>query len=86
MNESKNYGKVETDNIMKPSLKKDWVNVKAAWPGFDDVVHELDAEPPTKADHLHRRPEGLGEGGVEEAEAKTILQIADGVNEGGIPG
>ena len=48
-------------------------------------MHELDAEPPAEADHLDRRPERLGEGGVEEAEAQAVLQIADGVNEGRIP-
>ena len=48
-------------------------------------MHELDAEPPAEADHLDRRPERLGEGGVEEAEAQAVLQIADGINEGWIP-
>ena len=54
-------------------------------PGFDDVVHELDAEPPAEADHLDRCPERLGKGGVEEAETQAVLQIADGINEGRIP-
>ena len=48
-------------------------------------MHELDAEPPAEADHLDGCPERLGEGGVEEAEAQAVLQIADGVNEGRIP-
>jgi hypothetical protein len=27
----------------------------------------------------------FGEGGVEEAEAETVLQVSDGINECGIP-
>ena len=52
--------------------------------GLNHVVKKLDCEPPTERDHFHGRPRVLGEGGVEETEAETILQVTDGVNEGGI--
>ena len=48
--------------------------------GFDDVMHELYAQPSTQGDHFHGCLARLGEGGVEEAKAETILQISNGIN------
>lgn len=49
--------------------------------GLDDKVHELGGESPAEGGHLHGGLLGLGEGGVEEAETETVLQVPDGVNE-----
>ena len=44
-------------------------------------MHELDTESSAEGDHLDWSLAGLWESGVEEAEAKTILKIANGINE-----
>ena len=48
-------------------------------------MHKLDAEPPTEGYHLHGGLCVLGEGGVEETEAETVLKVSDGVNKRRIP-
>ena len=48
-------------------------------------MHKLNAEPPTEGYHLHRGLCVLGEGGVEETEAETVLKVSDGVNKRRIP-
>jgi hypothetical protein len=54
-------------------------------PGFDDVMHELNAEPSAEGDHLHRGFSSLRERGVEETETKTILKISNGVDKCRVP-
>ena len=50
-------------------------------PGLDDVVHELDGEPPAEVDHFSGRARVLGEGGVEGAKAEAVLEVAYRVHE-----
>ena len=47
--------------------------------GLYHIVHELCGEPLAQRGHLHRGLLGLGEGRVKETQAKTVLQISDGI-------
>ena len=47
--------------------------------GLDHIMHELRDESSTERGHLHGGLVGLGEGGVEETQAETILQVSDSI-------
>ena len=51
---------------------------------LNHVVQKLCGQPLAKRHHLHWSFLGLGECGIEEGQAKTVLEVPDCINEGGI--
>lgn len=51
----------------------------------DYVVHPLHSEPSAQLDGLHVAFARSRKGGEEEAHAECIVNVTEGVNEGGIP-
>ena len=52
--------------------------------GLNHIVQKLCGQPLAERHHLHWSFLCFGEGGIEEGEAETVLQVPDCIDEGGI--